>query len=307
MAVYLGSNMVSLFGGQLVEGMDIKKLTATLNSHQTATITMLTDPQLLKARNDPNGFVMMRYLGLTSGVSCNMFWFTCNFTIGYNNQASPATAYNSLIIRGTSTGSIQGNFNVNGLVGDNYNGHLNVSSSGGLVIYYNSTYPLQAGEYEIIAGIWKNVNITNLIPLSVEKTSTAIYNNGLGYKNGYYISSGNESANSADCMTGLIPYQFSSNFQPTYDIYIKGYTGAANASHTRMDLLKPDKTNITETNGFLSSNPVFDVEQLDTNYYKLTPKTGVQHSYSTVGWLQFSFNQPDASKIIITKGEPINR
>lgn len=135
--------------------LDIKKLTATVSADKTSVYTMITDPQLLKARNSPNGFVLMRYLGLTSGVAANMFWFTANFTIGYNNSASPPTAYNSLIIRATASGSIQGNFNTNGLVGTNYNGHINVNSSGGLNFSNNATYPLKAGNYEILAGVWE--------------------------------------------------------------------------------------------------------------------------------------------------------
>lgn len=135
--------------------LDIKKLTATVSADKTSTYTMITDPQLLKARNSPNGFVIMRYLGLTNGVAANMFWFTANFTIGYNNSTSPPTAYNSLIIRATASGSIQGNFNTNGLVGTNYNGHININSSGGVVLYNNATYPFKAGNYEILAGLWE--------------------------------------------------------------------------------------------------------------------------------------------------------
>ena len=135
-------------------GLDIKKLTATVSADKTSTYTMITDPQLLKARNSPNGFVIMRYLGLTSGVAANMFWFCANFTIGYNNSTSPPTAYNSLIIRASANGSIQGNFNTNGLVGTNYNGHINITSDGGLYFSNNATYPLKAGNYEILAGVW---------------------------------------------------------------------------------------------------------------------------------------------------------
>lgn len=151
---YLPSQMATAISN-ISAGLDIKKLTATVTSDQTSTYTMLTDPQLLKARNSPNGFVIMRYLGLTSGVAANMFWFTANFTIGYNNSNSPPTAYNSLIIRASASGSIQGNFNTHGLVGTNYNGHINITSSGGLYFSNNATYPLKAGNYEILAGVWE--------------------------------------------------------------------------------------------------------------------------------------------------------
>lgn len=148
---YLPSQMASAISN-ISAGLDIKKLTATVTSDQTSTYTMLTDPQLLKARNSPNGFVIMRWLGVTSGVSANMFWFTANFTLGY---AGTGTAYNSILLRTIASGAIQGNFNTNGLVGTNYNGHINITSSGGLYFSNNTTYPLKAGNYEILAGLWE--------------------------------------------------------------------------------------------------------------------------------------------------------
>lgn len=144
---------------------------------------------------------------------------------------------------------------------------------------------------------------TNLVRQSEEVSSTAIYNGGLGYKNGHYISAGNESANANDCMVGCIPYDIG-NTQPTDILYIKGYTARVGESHTRLCIRKSDKSRVTEFNGFLNSNNIFDVTVLGTGYYKLTPKTGIQHSY-TIGYVQFSFHQPDASGIIITRNEPI--
>lgn len=148
---YTPSQMASAISA-ISGGMDVKLLTATVASDQTSTYTMLTDPQLLKARNSPNGFVIMRWLGVTSGVSANMFWVTANFTLGY---AGTGTAYNSILLRTVASGAIQGNFNTHGLVGTNYNGHINITSSGGLYFSNNTTYPLKAGNYEILAGLWE--------------------------------------------------------------------------------------------------------------------------------------------------------
>ena len=131
-------------------GLDIKKLTATVSADTTGTITLLTDPQLKKARNASNGFVMMRYLGVGASTAELMFWFTANFTIGY----SGATAYNSLVIRATAS-AINANYNTHGLPGDNYNGHININANGALILMNNATYPLKAGNYEILAGIWE--------------------------------------------------------------------------------------------------------------------------------------------------------
>lgn len=149
------------------------------------------------------------------------------------------------------------------------------------------------------------VSYTNLIRTSEALDSSAIYNGGLGYKNGYYLSTGNESVNTNDCMTGCIPYQISGSSQPTDVLYIKGYTGAANASHTRLDIRTSSKQRVAEYNGFLNSNNVFDVTVLGTGYYKLTPKSDIHHNFSNASYLQFSFNQPDGSSIVITKNEEI--
>lgn len=131
-------------------GLDIKKLTATVSAGTTGTITLLTDPQLKKARNAPNGFVIMRYLGVGASTAELMFWFTANFTIGY----SGSTAYNSLVLRATAS-AINASYNTHGLPGDNYNGHININSSGALILMNNATYPLKAGNYEILAGVWE--------------------------------------------------------------------------------------------------------------------------------------------------------
>lgn len=136
--------------GNISTGLDIKKLTATVSADTTGTITLLTDPQLQKALNDPKGFVMMRYMGVGASTAELMFWFAANFIIGY----SGTTAYNCLLIRATAS-SINANYNTHGLAGDNYNGHINITSSGGLLLMNNVTYPLKAGNYEILAGIWE--------------------------------------------------------------------------------------------------------------------------------------------------------
>lgn len=132
-------------------GLHIKKLTATVSADKTSTYTLITDPALLEARNDPNGFVLMRYMGLSAATAEVMFWFTANFNIGYSTN----TAYNSLIVRATASGSIQANFNTKGLVGANYNSHINIDANGSMVLYNNATYPLKAGNYEILAGVWE--------------------------------------------------------------------------------------------------------------------------------------------------------
>lgn len=146
---YLPSQMATAISN-ISTGLDIKKLTTTVSADSTGTVTLLTDDQLKKARNSSNGFVLMRYLGVGASTAELMFWFTANFTIGY----SSSTAYNSLVLRATAS-SINANYNTKGLVGDNYNGHININANGGLVLMNNATYPLKAGDYEILAGVWE--------------------------------------------------------------------------------------------------------------------------------------------------------
>lgn len=164
------------------------------------------------------------------------------------------------------------------------------------------------GNVVITAVAQEVTNYTNVVRTSEALDSTAVYNGGLGYKNGYYTSVGKESANAADCCTGLIPYTISADTQPTDVIYIKGYTGSASASHTRFSYWTAAKAHKAEINGFLSSNAgafVFDVETLGTGYYKLTPKSGAHHSINGVGYIRFSFAGTDGANVIITRNEPI--
>lgn len=159
------------------------------------------------------------------------------------------------------------------------------------------------GAIVITALAEEQTSYTNLVRESQEVSSTAVYNGGLGYKNGHYLDSGDghETANANDCMTGCIPYGDGTKTQ-TDIIYIKGYTGTVSASHTRLCARNSAKTKISVFTGFLNSNNLFDVETLGSGYYKLTPKVG---TFTNVAYLQFSFNQPNGSGIIITKNEPI--
>lgn len=159
------------------------------------------------------------------------------------------------------------------------------------------------GAIVITALAEEQTSYTNLVRESQEVSSTAVYNGGLGYKNGHYLDSGDghETANANDCMTGCIPYGDGTKTQ-TDVIYIKGYTGTVSASHTRLCTRSSAKAKVSVYTGFLNSNSAFDVETLGTGYYKLTPKVG---TFTNIHYLQFSFNQPNGSGIIITKNEPI--
>ena len=132
-------------------GLNAKIFTATLYADKTAEATILTNEWFKTIRNNPNAFVILRYLGAASGVASVQTVITANFTLYYNN----GTVYNSIVARATTTAAnLNGNtrgLNLSG--GAHYNGHLNIDTNGRLYCYGNATYPIKAGDYQIVAGI----------------------------------------------------------------------------------------------------------------------------------------------------------
>lgn len=157
------------------------------------------------------------------------------------------------------------------------------------------------GNVVITALAEAQTSYTNLVRQATAFDSNDIFN-GVGYKNGYYKPDGTD-ANA--CLVGCIPYVISNVADPTDVLFVAGYTGSPSASHARMWIRRADKTGISEYQGWLSTNPIFDIEVLGTGYYKLTPKVGIHSSYNNIEYLNFSFAQPDGANIIITKNDPI--
>lgn len=147
---------------------------------------------------------------------------------------------------------------------------------------------------------------TNLVLTSEEQASTNVYNNGLGYKNGYKASDGSagaESAASGYVVTGFIPYTWDSS----HTIYIRGAT-IDNTANTRF-YGYTNKANGTVSSSCYASgarindtanNIWFDWEEIKTGYYKLTPKnnrTDITHiRISLLG---------TGENLIVTVNEPI--
>lgn len=120
----------------------------------------------------------------------------------------------------------------------------------------------------------------NLVSKATEYGSDAVYNNGLGYKNGAYVSSGSapyEGTDPAIVATGYIPYVVTSVGVPS-TIYIKGAEWAVD-DHCRLYFfdeykdainlyLKGDVTDVTNNNCL---EKCYTKEVLGDKYYKLTP------------------------------------
>lgn len=165
---------------------------------------------------------------------------------------------------------------------------------------------------------------TNLVSTSIDSDST-IYNGGLGYLNGKYMSGGvpSSGADADATITGYIPLRSPSG---TGDVYrIKGIgSSAPSASHTRIALASNTFTGLNETNAFLSvnttgggivnqnasGNPIFQTTTETGSdggtIYVLTQinKPTAYYSGSSF-YLRFSFDYTDGADLIITCNEEI--
>lgn len=148
---------------------------------------------------------------------------------------------------------------------------------------------------------------TNLVPTSEAMDSTAVYNGGLGYRDGYYISSsnGNDSVKTGHATTGMIAYPNVSGGKTPPTIYLKG--GEA----SRIAMYFSDKTfKATLT---ASNTVIYSVEQIDTNYYKFIPamltdgsnNSKMFSTYGNICYLRFDVICDTGADLIITLDEPI--
>lgn len=150
---------------------------------------------------------------------------------------------------------------------------------------------------------------TNLVPTSEAMDSTAVYNGGLGYRDGYYISSGSggDSAKSGHATTGMIAYPNVAGGKTPPTIYLKGGT------ISRIGLYYADKSfkMTLSGNGFTTVH--FTSEQLDTGYYKLTPvmltdgsnNSSLYNTFGNISYLRFDVVCTTGADLIITLDEPI--
>ena len=132
-----------------VQGLNARIFTATVASDVTSgNVTIAGANDWIKSiRSNSNAFIIVRYLGVTASVASTNLWFNANFPLGY----SGSTKYNTIVYRQTTSTASTAQ-NVNGLTGENYGGHLCVGANGNLYVYLQSSFPVKAGTYQIIAG-----------------------------------------------------------------------------------------------------------------------------------------------------------
>lgn len=155
------------------------------------------------------------------------------------------------------------------------------------------------GDIVITATATSIYNVTNLVSTSQEMGSTAVYN-GVGYKDGYYLSSeGGEGVDSTCVVTGYIPFDWVKDSV----IYIRGAT-VSSASHVRIYGYS-GKVNTPSAATFASGPTLetyFTVEQpegAEVDYYKLTVKNTKASTYLRISVIGKGEN------LIVTVNEPI--
>lgn len=199
--------------------------------------------------------------------------------------------------------------------------HVDEGSSYTATISANSGYTLSSvtvtmGGTDITATAYSSstqtitiASVTGAIVVTATATSSASYTNIIdtyGYTDGKYISSGNLSSNAADTTIGKIPL---SVVPEGSTFYIKGYTGAEGASHTRINVSSSatyGSGHITEKNGWLAApiNPL-TVTKLGTGYYKVEVTAKWTAHYSAATHLGLCFAGTSGADLIITVNEPI--
>lgn len=115
--------------------------------------------------------------------------------------------------------------------------------------------------------------VTNQIPLSLASVDGSEIYNGVGYKNGVYLSGEDgaitEGTDANIVTSGYIPYVTTSSSGEV--IYSKGVVIDTSVSHNRMVFWSPDNAKNPLIIGNTLLGTFFKIEKLEDKYYKLTP------------------------------------
>lgn len=141
--------------------------------------------------------------------------------------------------------------------------------------YSNGTISIAkvTGNIVITASAVKIVNYTNQIPISTDASGN-VYN-GVGYKQGIYLSSGNEASRANSFVTGFIPC----GTYPNYTVRMKNVTfdkDASDKDYSRIAIYDADRKHLV----------TLTAASTGTAYGTVTDANGV--------WTQFQFRQTTA-------------
>ena len=189
-----------------------------------------------------------------------------------------------------------------------------VDTNNDIVLTGNLATGLYTLKYENIDGTYidigsieikDEIKIINLVSSSLNINGTGVYNN-TGYKNSTYISMDSitnppskDGTDSTTVATGLIPYSWES-------LYVKGVTIDPNISHCRAQYIGSDfYVKYQLASGSWAWTNFMAIEELGTNYYKLTPlytaqKPGTLEELDTIAYIRFSFAGTGENLVIST-------
>ena len=149
-----GTHDVTGFASALVNvptGLNARIFTTTVASDVTSGNYVIApaNEYIASIRSNPNAFVMIWMLDQPKSTALYSMWMAANFTL----MNTGATAKNTVVFRTTTAGN-NITLNTAGMTGENKSaGHITVLSDGSLRVYAcNTTYPVKAGTYKILAG-----------------------------------------------------------------------------------------------------------------------------------------------------------
>lgn len=148
-----GTHDVTNFTNALVNvaGLNARVFTSTVSEDATSGTKTISGANdfIASIRDNPDAFIFVRLMDVPKATAALTAWFHTNAALAWRASSN---SYRAISVRQSATYEAV-TLNVYGLTGTNYNGHISVTANGSVQCAPNTTYPLKAGTYQIIAGI----------------------------------------------------------------------------------------------------------------------------------------------------------
>lgn len=150
-----GTVDVTNFASALVNvtGLNARVFTSTVSADATSDTKTISGANdfIASIRDNPNAFIFVRLMDVPQATAALTAWFNTNVALAWRASSN---SYKAISVRQSATYEAV-NLNLCGLTGKNYNGHISVTANGSVQCIPNTTYPLKAGTYQIIAGTFE--------------------------------------------------------------------------------------------------------------------------------------------------------
>lgn len=125
----------------------------------------------------------------------------------------------------------------------------------------------------------------NLVPNMVAVDSDGVFNT-VGYMDGCYASGTGTGTDSQCVVTGLLPYDYSGGVRTP--ILIRGCTLDTGNSHVRILGFNSEKKCYFQSAAGSALTTYFNIDELDTDSYRVTPLESIAETNAEVKYLRFS-------------------